>query len=69
MAITYSEFQRYSTMYKYALDLNQQLVDAESEGDEVKVAFITDKIVFQSHLMAVALSNILPQQHILQKGN
>ena len=47
MAISYVDFQRYSQLAKEMAELQQQLNDANLEGDTVRASFIEQKIVLQ----------------------
>lgn len=69
MAISYDEFRRYSAMSKDMEDLQQQLNDAVLANDDVKIAFLTDKIVFSAQFLGLALTHLIHRVHVFQKGN
>ena len=66
MAISYSDFQRYSQLAKEMADLQQQLNDANLEGDTIRASFIEQKIVFNAQFLGVAVEYLLAQVHIVK---
>lgn len=66
MAISYSDFQRYSQLAKEMADLQQQLNDANLEGDTIRASFIEQKIIFNAQFLGVAVSYLVTQVHIVK---
>lgn len=66
MAISYVDFQRYSQLAKEMADLQQQLNDANLEGDTVRASFIEQKIVFNAQFLGIAVSYLVTQVHIVR---
>lgn len=66
MAISYVDFQRYSQLAKEMEDLQQQLNDANLEGDTVRASFIEQKIVFNAQFLGIAVSYLVTQVHIVK---
>lgn len=66
MAISYVDFQRYSQLAKEMADLQQQLNDANLEGDTVRASFIEQKIVFNAQFLGIAVSYLVTQVHIVK---
>ena len=66
MAISYSDFQRYSQLAKEMADFQQQLNDANLEGDTIRASFIGQKIIFNAQFLGVAVSYLVTQVHIVK---
>lgn len=66
MAISYVDFKRYSQLAKEMADLQQQLNDANLEGDAVRASFIEQKIVFNAQFLGIAVSYLVTQVHIVR---
>lgn len=68
MSITYTQFHELSDLVKAAENIQQQLNDARTIGDELAERFQLEKMAINHHILVMRLQWLLVRQHIITRG-
>lgn len=68
MSITYTQFHELSDLVKAAENIQQQLNDAKTTGDELGERFQLEKMAINHHILVMRLQWLLSRQHIITRG-